>query len=382
MDNSQIENTINEIRKRNGTVTTFDLDKISNAIFQALAATSKADRGVADKLAGEVLDKLVEQGFTSDKAPTVEDIQDIVESTLIDSGNSDIAKSYIVYRHERRKLRDEKMRVLNIKALDPVSKKFDLNCLRVLASRYLFRNSKSEIIETPTQMFERVAILVGIGDMLYDSQVFDKSANTTQDIDEAKSYLEKLDAFDYKFKVGDYFFNKWHFRALINHYVTLANKGQMKISFKDLLTLLAAKKLEVYSDRITEYFEMMTAQNFLPNSPTMMNAGGRLGQLSACFVLGMNDGMEEIMKSTSDAALIFKSGGGVGINYSDLREEGDIVASTSGVASGPVSFMNIIKLSLKLLNKVEKDVVQTWELLKHGILMLKNSLQIKQNLVF
>ncbi|MDC3254449.1 adenosylcobalamin-dependent ribonucleoside-diphosphate reductase [Nitrosopumilus sp.] len=366
MDNSQIENTINEIRKRNGTVTAFDLDKISNAIFQALAATSKADRGVADKLAAEVFDKLVEQGFTSDKAPTVEDIQDIVESTLIDSGNSDIAKSYIVYRHERRKLRDEKMRVLNLKALDPVSKKFDLNCLRVLASRYLFRNSKSEIIETPTQMFERVAILVGIGDMLYDSQIFDKSANTTQDIDEAKSYLEKLDAFDYKFKVGDYFFNKWHFRSLINHYVTLANKGQMKVSFKDLLTLLAAKKLEVYSDRITEYFEMMTAQNFLPNSPTMMNAGGRLGQLSACFVLGMNDGMEEIMKSTSDAALIFKSGGGVGINYSDLREEGAIVASTSGVASGPVSFMNIINTVTEVVKQGGKrrganmGIIEAW----------------------
>ena len=366
MDNSQIENTINEIRKRNGTVTAFDLDKISNAIFQALAATSKADRGVADKLAGEVLDKLVEQGFTSDKAPTVEDIQDIVESTLIDSGNSDIAKSYIVYRHERRKLRDEKMRVLNLKALDPVSKKFDLNCLRVLASRYLFRNSKSEIIETPTQMFERVAILVGIGDMLYDSQVFDKSGNNKQDIDEAKSYLEKLDAFDYKFKVGDYFFNKWHFRSLINHYVTLANKGQMKVSFKDLLTLLAAKKLEVYSDRITEYFEMMTAQNFLPNSPTMMNAGGRLGQLSACFVLGMNDGMEEIMKSTSDAALIFKSGGGVGINYSDLREEGAIVASTSGVASGPVSFMNIINTVTEVVKQGGKrrganmGIIEAW----------------------
>ncbi|MEZ7989917.1 MAG: adenosylcobalamin-dependent ribonucleoside-diphosphate reductase [Nitrosopumilus sp.] len=366
MDNSQIENTINEIRKRSGTVTAFDLDKISNAIFQALAATSKADRGVADKLAGDVLNKLVEQGFTSSRAPTVEDIQDIVESTLIDSGNSDIAKSYIVYRHERRKLRDEKKRVLNLQALDPVSKKFDLNCLRVLASRYLFRNSKSEIIESPTQMFERVAILVGIGDILYDSQIFEKSGNNKQDVEEAKSYLEKLDAFDYKFKVGDYFFNKWHFRSLISHYVALANKGQMKVSFKDLLTLLAGKKLEVYSDRITEYFEMMTAQNFLPNSPTMMNAGGRLGQLSACFVLGMNDGMEEIMKSTSDAALIFKSGGGVGINYSDLREEGAIVASTSGVASGPVSFMNIINTVTEVVKQGGKrrganmGIIEAW----------------------
>ncbi len=366
MDNSQIENTINEIRKRSGAVAAFNKDKISNAIFQALAATSKADRGVADKLAEDVVNKLVEQGFTGSRAPTVEDIQDIVESTLIDSGNSDIAKAYIVYRHERRKLRDEKMKVLNLKALDPVSKKFDLNCLRVLASRYLFRNSKNEITESPTQMFERVAILVGIGDMLYDSQLFDRSGNNKQDIDEAKSYLEKLDAFDYKFKVGEYFFNKWHFRSLISHYVTLANKGQMKVSFKDLLTLLAGKKLDSYSDKITEYFTMMTGQDFLPNSPTMMNAGGRLGQLSACFVLGMEDGMEEIMKSTSDAALIFKSGGGVGINYSNLREEGDIVASTSGVASGPVSFMNIINTVTEVVKQGGKrrganmGIIEAW----------------------
>ena len=366
MDNSQVENSITDIRKRSGAVTAFNKDKISNAIFRALAATSKSDRGLADQLAENVVDKLVDQGFTSSRTPTVEDIQDIVESTLIDSGNSDIAKAYIVYRHERRKLRDEKKNVLNLKTLDPVSKKFDLNCLRVIASRYLFRNGKNEIIESPTEMFERVAILVGIGDILYDSQIFGKSGNSTQNIDEAKSYLKKLDAFDYKFKVGNYFFNKWHFRSLINHYVALANKGQMKIGFKDVLTLLAAKKLDQYADKITEYFELMIAQDFLPNSPTMMNAGGRLGQLSACFVLGMDDGMEQIMKSTSDAALIFKSGGGVGINYSNLREEGDIVASTSGVASGPVSFMNIINTVTEVVKQGGKrrganmGIIEAW----------------------
>lgn len=366
MDKSQIESTINEIRKRSGAVTAFNQNKISNAIFRALAATSKADRVLADQLANKVVQKLVEQGFTISRTPSVEDIQDIVESTLIDSGNSDIAKAYIVYRHERRKLRDEKMKVLNVKSLDAVSKNFDLNCLRVLASRYLFRNNKNEIIESPTQMFERVAILVGVGDILYDTQVFDKSGNITQNTDEAHTYLEKLDNFDYKFKIGEYFLNKWHFRSLINHYVTLANKGQMKISFKDLLTLLAAKKFDNYADKITEYFELMTAQDFLPNSPTMMNAGGRLGQLSACFVLGMPDDMEQIMKSTSDAALIFKSGGGVGINYSDLREEGDIVASTSGVASGPVSFMNIINTVTEVVKQGGKrrganmGIIEAW----------------------
>ena len=366
MDNSTIESSIGEIRKRNGKVDNFNIDKITNAIYKALAATSKADRGLAEELAGGVVSKLMTQGFSASRPPSVEDIQDMVESTLIENGHSEIAKAYILYRHERRKVRDEKMKVLNTQKLDPVAKSFDLNCLRVLASRYLLRNNKNEIIESPSQMFERVAILIGIGDLLYDNAIFSKDGTSKQNTEEADSYLEKLDSFDYKFKIGDYYLNKYHFRALINHYITLAKKGQMKIGFKDLLTKIAAKQFDNYAEKIQEYYELMVSQDFLPNSPTMMNAGGRLGQLSACFVLDMPDDMEGIMKSTSDAALIFKSGGGVGINYSDLRQEGDIVASTSGVASGPVSFMNIINTVTEVVKQGGKrrganmGIIEAW----------------------
>ncbi len=302
---SQIENSIVRIRKRNGSISDFNRDKILNAIY-------------------------------------VEDIQDLAESTLIDNGHSDIARSYILYRHERRKIRDQKLKILNANTLDPVAKAFDINCLRVLASRYLIRDNKNEIIETPSELFERVALLVAISDMLRDSELFANEGKISQDVEDATAYLQKLDDFNYKFKLGTFYLNKWHFRCLINTYVDLANQGKMKVSFKELLTMLASKKLDSYSDKVSEYYELMVSQDFLPNTPTMMNAGGRLGQLSACFVLAMPDDMAGIMKTTSDAALIFKSGGGVGINYSDLREEGEIVASTSGVASGPVSFMNII----------------------------------------
>ena len=342
VDNTQVESSIAEIRKRNGTVTSFNKEKITNAIYKALDATGQRDLNLAEQLSDGVLSKLYQQGFSASYTPSVEDIQDMVEATLIDKGLSEIAKAYILYRHERRKIRDDKMRVLNLKILDPVSKNFDLNCLRVLASRYLVRNNKTEIIETPSQMFERVSLLVAIGDLLRDSVIFSKEGGINQNVEEARSYLGKLDDFDYKFKLGKYYLNKWHFRGLINHYIDLAMKNQMKVSFKELLTMIAAKKFDHYAEKVEEYFVLMTQQVFLPNSPTMMNAGGRLGQLSACFVLAMPDDMAGIMKSTSDAALIFKSGGGVGINYSDLRQEGDIVASTSGVASGPVSFMNII----------------------------------------
>jgi len=366
VENSQIESGIVEIRKRNGKVTSFNKDKITNAISKALDATGQTDHNVAVQLTDGVLEKLYKQGFSAASPPSVEDIQDMVESTLIDKGYSEIAKAYILYRHERRKLRDDKIKVLNLKILDPVSKNFDLNCLRVLASRYLVRNNKSEIIESPSQMFERVALLVAIADLLRDSTIFSKEGGIKQNVEEARSYLSKLADFDYKFKLGEHYLNKWHFRGLINHYIDLAMKSQMKVSFKELLTMIAAKKFDNYADKVSEYYDLMTEQIFLPNSPTMMNAGGRLGQLSACFVLAMPDDMAGIMKSTSDAALIFKSGGGVGINYSDLRQEGDIVASTSGVASGPVSFMNIINTVTEVVKQGGKrrganmGIIEAW----------------------
>src|SRR3972149_1958071 len=367
VENSQIESGIAEIRKRNGKVTSFNKDKITNAISKALDATGQPNRDIAAQLTEGVLTKLHQQGFSAASPPSVEDIQDMVESTLIDKGFSEIAKAYILYRHERRKVRDDKIKVLNLKILDPVSKNFDLNCLRVLASRYLVRNSKSEIIESPSQMFERVALLVAIADLLRDSTIFSREGGIKQNVEEARSYLGKLGDFDYKFKLGEHYLNKWHFRGLINHYIDLAMKSQMKVSFKELLTMLAAKKLDNYADKVSEYYDLMTEQIFLPNSPTMMNAGGRLGQLSACFVLAMPDDMAGIMKSTSDAALIFKSGGGVGINYSDLRQEGDIVASTSGVASGPVSFMNIINTVTEVVKQGGKrrganmGLIEAWD---------------------
>ena len=344
--NDSKDNLIINIKKRDGRVVSFNHSKISDAIYKALVANGKADYPLAEKLANKVVQKMVQNGYGSSgkvAIASVEDVQDMVESILIEEGLSETAKAYILYRHERRKVRDEKMRILNKKVLDEVDKVFDINSLRVLAARYLLRDNNGEIIEGPKQMFERVAILVALPDMLHDSQVFDLSGGHSQNIEEAEKYYAKIGDFDLKLKIGgEYYLNKYHFESLIRYYVTLAKMGRMKVGFKELLRMMAENKLSVYEERIKEYYNLMISRDFLPNTPTLMNAGARLGQLSACFVLDMPDDMFKIMRSSTDAAMIFKSGGGVGINYSDLRPEGDIVASTSGVASGPTSFMRII----------------------------------------
>jgi len=337
-----IETQIQEIKKRDGRVVRFEPSKITEAIWKAIKATGSRDRGLAEKLSFEVVRKL-EELFPPGTTPTVEDIQDIVEHMLIEKGEAKVAKAYILYRQKRTELREEKKKILEKEQIDEVDKSFDINALRVLKARYLKKDEKGTLKETPKQLFTRVAIHTALPSLFYDRRIFEKDGN--QEIKEEVGPVQET------LRIGKYELNEFHVEALKRLYEHFNKERKLKIGWSQLMQMFQNREFDIYETEINQYYDIMVNRKFLPNTPALANFGNWLGMGSACFVLDIEDSIDSIMQTLANAAIIFKAGGGVGYNFSKLRPEGDYVRSTSGIASGPVSFMRLFDTMTEVIKQ-------------------------------
>jgi len=264
---------ISEIRKRDGTIVVFDPSKIEEAIWKAAKSVGEEDRSISANLTKQIVSDL-EKHFEPDKMPTVEQVQDCVEKSLIRNGKASMAKAYILYRQKRAKIR-RMATLLGVK--DEL--KLPLNSMLVLEGRYLRKNVDGTVIESTSQMFRRIA----------------------KSIAQVEKQYGKVD------------------REVTNYE--------------------------------NEFYHTMTNLEFLPNSPTLMNAGTMFRQLSACFVLPIEDSIESIFDTLKAAAIIHKTGGGTGFSFSRLRPTRDVVKTTGGIASGAISFAKIYDIATEVMKQ-------------------------------
>ncbi|MFN7088890.1 MAG: ribonucleotide reductase N-terminal alpha domain-containing protein, partial [Candidatus Paceibacteria bacterium] len=305
----------------------------------------------------KVVEKLTKRHKKIKKIPTVEEVQDVVEETLIEAGYAKIAKAYILYRQKRTEIRREKAGILNKKEedIDEIDKKFDINALRVLASRYLRKDENGKIIESVNELFTRVALNIGLADLLHDDRIYKKPSRIVPEAKHNPEYKPLSDSqiaeLEGKLKIGKYAFNKFHISVLHLSFHRFQHNGLTKILWEDLLVLFEKNSFQEYEKNIDEYRELMVSRRFMPSTPTLANFGSSLGMGSSCFVLEVQDSIHSIMETLKDTALIHQAGGGTGFFFGNLRPEGDMVKSTSGVASGPISFMRLYDFLTEIIKQ-------------------------------
>ena len=229
--------------------------------------------------------------------------------------------------------------------------KLSQNAIQVLEKRYLRKDETGKPLEKPEDMFWRVAKNIALMDALYDPAIYNGAGKAASKkgaplagvliADGESRRAGGTKAAPISAASGRSFeVSEWDWSTLHMAFDWLISKGLAKTSWDEARSTIEAG-LGRLCNTADRFYGLMVQGRFLPNSPCLINAGRELQQLSACFVLPVEDSMGSIFDSLKYAALIHQSGGGTGFSFSRLRPKNDVVRSTGGVASGPVSFMKV-----------------------------------------
>ena len=201
---------------------------------------------------------------------------------------------------------------------------------RILPARYLKKDEDGEIVEQPEDLFERVAKNVALAEAVYAAERNGETVYVEpEDVKPDHSNRDELVEEVFGEGVG------------IDDDVTteLTEENVSKFAYDTVVPKLDGEVREAVVETRRDFQDAMEHLSFIPNSPTLMNAGDELQQLSACFVDSPADDMQDIHETAKEAAEVFQSGGGMGYAFWKLRPYGDPVGSTGGIASGPLTFM-------------------------------------------
>ncbi|WP_247001112.1 adenosylcobalamin-dependent ribonucleoside-diphosphate reductase [Halosolutus gelatinilyticus] len=200
----------------------------------------------------------------------------------------------------------------------------------ILPARYLRKDADGELVEEQEDLFDRVGKNIALAEAVYEAEKHDLELTVTPDqLKPEHPRRDELaeDVFGEGVSIED------------DAETTLTEQNVTKFAYDTVVPELPDEVRGHVEDVAETFIEGMETLSFMPNSPTLMNAGDELQQLSACFVMSPDDDLSDIHETAKKAAEVFQSGGGVGYGFWQLRPYGDAVGSTGGIASGPITFM-------------------------------------------
>ncbi|MFB1065508.1 adenosylcobalamin-dependent ribonucleoside-diphosphate reductase [Natrinema sp. H-ect4] len=200
----------------------------------------------------------------------------------------------------------------------------------ILPARYLRKDANGDLIETQEDLFDRVGTNIALAEAVYEAEKRDLEITVTPDQlkpDHPRRDELATEVFGEGVTADD------------DVETTLTERNVNKFAYDTIVPELPDEVRTHVEDVAETFTDGMESLSFMPNSPTLMNAGNELQQLSACFVMSPDDDLSDIHETAKKAAEVFQSGGGVGYGFWQLRPYGDSVGSTGGIASGPITFM-------------------------------------------